>query len=44
MLKGVELGFGSVEACQAAIGISCSECRYRQACLGDQEVVDHVRQ
>ena len=44
MLKGVELGFGSVEACQAAIGISCSECRYRVACLGDQGVFNNVRQ
>ena len=28
-----KLGFGAVEGCQAAIGITCSECRYRDACL-----------
>ena len=28
-----DLGFGSKERCQAAIGIKCSECRYRDACL-----------
>ena len=27
------LGFGSKEGCQAAIGIPCSQCRYRDACL-----------
>lgn len=27
------IGFGAVQACQAEIGIKCSECRYRDACL-----------
>ena len=35
-----QLGFGSKVACQAEIGISCSECRYRDACL--QEDVENV--
>ena len=34
-----DLGFGAVEACQAEIGIKCSECRYRDACL--QEDVEN---
>ena len=28
-----DLGFGAVERCQAAIGIKCSDCIYRDACL-----------
>jgi hypothetical protein len=28
-----DLGFGSKERCQAAIGITCSQCRYHDACL-----------
>jgi len=35
-----EYGFGAIEACQAGIGISCSECRYRDACL--QNDVENV--
>lgn len=35
-----ELGFGAVVECQAGIGISCSECRYRDACL--QNDVENV--
>lgn len=33
-------GFGAIEACQAEIGISCSQCRYRDACL--QNDVENV--
>ena len=36
-----DLGFGSKERCQAAIGITCEECRYVRACMfeeGDDDV------
>ena len=36
----MELGFGEVECCQDEIGVSCSECRYRDACL--QNDVENV--
>ena len=36
----MELGFGEVECCQEGIGIACSECRYRDACL--QNDVENV--
>ena len=29
-----DLGFGSKEGCQAAIGISCEDCKYRDVCVG----------
>lgn len=33
----VNLGFGAVEACQLEIGITCEECRYHEACRGDED-------
>ena len=35
-----EYGFGEVVCCQEGIGISCSECRYHDACL--QNDVENV--
>jgi len=35
-----EYGFGEVVCCQAKVGISCSECRYHDACL--QNDVENV--
>jgi len=35
-----KLGFGATEACQAGIGITCSQCRYHDACL--QNDVENV--
>ena len=37
LMKAVELGFGSEEACQAVIGIPCTRCRYFGICAGEPE-------
>ncbi len=36
-MENEELGFGAVEACQDAIGISCEECRYNGVCRGGND-------
>jgi transcription elongation factor Elf1 len=33
----VDLGFGSVEGCQSAIGIECVACEYAKMCIGEPD-------
>lgn len=34
-MESAELGFGSVEACQMEIGITCEECVWHDPCVGN---------
>lgn len=36
-MENAELGFGAVDACQEAIGISCDQCIYADVCLDERE-------